>query len=190
MKQIKSIFLALVLICSTALAFGQRVTKNMVAYKTVAGAGVACTGGRDTTVNADTTFFYLGASDGSSSTIGTTLCNSDGSIKYGADVVYAWSAALLSGTTTGTLYIQGSSTGTFAEYTTVLASQDWVALTADVTQFGGGYNSVAVSSTVKRGYFVLTNCQFKYVRLVYVTSGTQTSAVTIKATVLTPPGGD
>ena len=190
MKKIISI-LVLLLICFTTNSFAQRITKNMVAYKTVAGVGVACTNGRDTTANADTTFFYLGASDGSSSTIGTTLTNGDGSIKYGADVVYAWSAVpSITGTTTGTIYIQGSQTGTFAEYTTVLASQDWVALTADVTQFGGGYNSVSVTSTVKRGYFVLTNCQFKYVRFVYITSGTQTSTVTIKATILSPSGGD
>lgn len=188
MKKITSI-VTLLLICFTVTAFGQRITRNMVAYKTVAGVGTVCTAGRDTTSGADTTFFYLGASTGS--TIGTGLLNGDGSLTYGADVVYAWSAVpSITGTTTGTIYIQGSQTGTFAEYTTVLASQDWVNLTADVTQFGGGYNSVSVTSTVKRGYFVLTNCQFKYVRLVYITSGTQTSTVTAKATVLNPPGGD
>lgn len=190
MKKIKFI-VTLLLICFTVTSFAQRVTRNMVAYKTVAGAGVACTGGRDTTTNGDTTFFYLGQSLGSNSTIGTTLVNGDGSMQYGADVVYSWSAVpSITGTTVGTIYIQGSSTGTFAEYTTVLASQDWVALTADVTQFGGGYNSVSVTSTVKKGYFILTNCQFKYVRLVYIASGTQTSTVTVKVTTLSPPGGD
>jgi hypothetical protein len=186
----KKIILMLVLglTCFTTISFGQRITKHMVAYT---GAGTAATGGRDTTSGADTTYFYLGSSAGSSSTIGTSLQNGDGSIAYGADVVYSWSAVpSITGTTTGTIYIQGSETGTFATYTTSLASQDWVALTADVTQFGGGYNTVSVTSSVKKGYFVFTNCQFKYVRLVYITSGTQTSTVTVNATILNPPGGD
>ncbi len=168
----------------------QRVTRNMVAY---VGSGTVGAGGRDTTVNTDTTYLYLGASSGS--TIGTGLANSDGSFQYGCDVSYEWSAAFsITGTTTATIYFQGSNTGTFAAWTSTtpnMATQDWVMLYNDVTQVGGSTaNSFTISSTVKKGYFNLTNCQFKYVRAVIVTGGTQTSAYTAKATILSPPGGD
>ena len=112
----------------------------------------------DTAVNADTTYLQI-----------TT---GDSALHQYEDVVYEWSVvASITGTTAGTVIAQGSETGIFSN------SGDWVTLVSDVTQYDGS-SSISVGATNITGYFILPNVFFKYVRLRYITSGTQTSSIT------------
>ncbi len=109
----------------------------------------------DTTVNVDTTYLYASRSDANQ-----------------WDVTYEWSIVpSITGTTTGTIIVQGSNTGTYA------VVGDWVTLISDVTQYNGS-SSISVTGSTTIGYFIFPRCQFKYVRIRYISAGTQTSVLT------------
>ncbi len=128
----------------------------------------------DTTVNADTEYLYLGATNGSN-----TLINSDGHTNTFGDAVYEWNYAPVSATT-GTVIAQGSMTGTFVRSGSgVIGSGagDWCTLISDVTQYNGS-STVNFGPTATNGVFIIPKNQFKYVRLRFVQVGTGSGSAT------------
>lgn len=157
MKHLKFILLALGLTCFTA-SYAQTVQSYELTYKTQAGATKTTV---DTTTDADTTYLYpsFGANN-----------------EYG-DITYAWAVVpSITGTTTGTVVVQGSQTGTFARSGGSAANGDWVNLTSSTAEYT--FSGSISGTTTIYGYCMLPNNQFKYTRLRYVTSGTQTSKIT------------
>jgi hypothetical protein len=137
----------------------------------------------DTTANTDTTYLYFGDASGN-----LTPFN-----QY-EDLIYYWSAipSITGTTTTGTLlYAEGSMTGTVNRWH---SGTDWVNLISDasqstVTSSGATQTTVTYpitisGSTAIYGYLFLPKVQMRYVRLVLVTAGTQTSVLTGRASVL------
>lgn len=118
---------------------------------------------KDTTTNTDTTYLVY-SKDGSTVTPFTEY----------EDVVYEWVNTSITGTCAGTVIAQGSNTGTFAGPTN---AGDWVTLTSSTAQYNGS-SSITVTTTLLSQYFVFPNNQFKYIRLRYISSGTQTSVMT------------
>jgi hypothetical protein len=118
---------------------------------------------KDTTTNTDTTYLVY-------STDGSTV----GSFNYYEDITYEWVNTSITGTCAGTVIAQGSNTGTFAGPTN---AGDWVTLVSDVAQYNGS-SSITVSVGMLSQYFVFPNNKFKYIRLRYISSGTQTSVLT------------
>lgn len=114
----------------------------------------------DTTVNVDTTYLVTSPING-----------------YG-DVMYYFTNTTLTGSTSGTVTIQGSETGTFATV------GDWVSLVTDKTQ-SAMTDQYVVSGTTS-GYFALIKHQFKYMRIRYISAGTQTSRMTGKMYFIRP----
>lgn len=128
----------------------------------------------DTTVNVDTTYLVL-ANKGD--TTGIQAFN-----EY-EDLIYSWSIVpSISGTTTGTVTIEGSMTGVFSNSTATIS--DWVVLISDVTQENTS-SSVSVSGAAQAFYrFILPKNQFKYIRIRFISAGTQTSVITGTVSVL------
>jgi hypothetical protein len=161
----KTLFSIAILITFSVASFGQTTRTGSLIPKTAAGVTKTTP---DTTVNTDTTYLYSGRSDANQ-----------------WNISYSWTAIpSISGTTTSVTVVvpQGSNTGTFAAY----GSGDWVNLITDATQAtviapaqtSGTYPVHISGSTAVYGYLQLPKCQFKYVRLVVVTAGTQTSVYT------------
>lgn len=177
MKHLKIIIIALLLICGTAVAYGQTQYKEytMMSQRPT-GAIVA----RDTVTNADTTYLVFDTVHAESH---TGACTKGGVPKLYADRIYTWTAVpSITGTCAGTLIFQGSMTGTFS--TSASPISDWVTLISDVTQYNGA-SSFAVSNSLYFGYIILPKCHFKYVRAMWISSGTHTSALTGKCYVRT-----
>lgn len=131
----------------------------------------------DTTTNTDTTYLVL--SDGST---GIKPYN-----EYN-DLVYYWSIVPgITGTTTGSIVLQGSMTGTFSASESPIS--DWVTLTP-VTSYSTAdsvsYTSPAAGFTASRKYkqFTITTNQYKYHRIRFISGGTQTSVITGRVSVL------
>lgn len=181
MKQIKSIFLALVLICSTALAFGQvtEYKEFTMLCQRPNGTIVA----RDTVTDADTMYLIFDTTVNLAAHSGATT--KAGFPKLYSDRIYTWTAApSITGTCAGTLIFQGSMTGTFS--TSASPVSDWVTLISNTSQYNGA-SSFAVSNSLYFGYFILPQCQYKYVRAMWISSGTHTSALTGKCYVRNLP---
>lgn len=110
----------------------------------------------DTTTNADTTYLVAGALTG----------------YY--DVVLHWINTQLSGTSGGTVIVQGSMVGgnTFLSdwYT---SKNSWTTI---YTGAVGLTDTTTVSGTT-RGEFKISANNWKYIRLRYISSGTQTSTL-------------
>ncbi len=172
-------FAATILLTFPSFAQSNRVTLPMVPLN---GAGTVKA--RDTSANTDTIYLMLGK--GTADTT-TTLMNTDGSTTQYCDAIYTWSTASLTGTTayTGTVTFEGSMTGTFYPTGTTAANgSDWVTLTSSTAQYNGSSSIALAGGSNQKGYFVLPNNQFKYVRGVFKFSGTGTTAVTGSAGIL------
>ena len=158
----KTIFLALLLISCTAMSYGQNAVQSYsVTARTQLGAVKTTV---DTTTDTDTTYLYPSFNSGENKEFG--------------DVQYCWVVVpSITGTTTGTVIVQGSETGTFVRYQGAGSVSDWVALTSSTAEYNGS-SSISISGTAPiYGYFCLPNNQFKFTRIRYVTSGTQTSYI-------------
>jgi hypothetical protein len=116
----------------------------------------------DTTSNTDTSYLYF-ATGGVSGTK---------EIKYNNDLLIKWTNTQLSGTSGGTVILQGSPTGTFTNTT-----GDWQTLINDKTQSVTLTDTVTVSGTTS-GTFIIRSCPYRYIRARYISSGTQTSTLT------------
>ena len=128
---------------------------------------------KDTCTNADTTYLFLYDAN----TGGIKAFNEF------EDLIYTWSVVPgITGTTTGTVTIEGSMTGNFSN--SLQPTSDWVPMISDVTQYNGS-SSISISgSALMWEYFILPKNQFKYIRIRYITSGTQTSTISGTVSVL------
>lgn len=168
---------AITLLSFPSFSQGNRLTVNMIVLN---GAGTIKN--PDTSANTDTMYLMMGKAGSTS-----TLMNTDGSTTQYEDVLYTWSTASLTGTTayTGTVTFEGSMTGAFYPTGTTAASgSDWVTLTSSTAQYNGSSSITLAGGSNQKGYFILPNNQFKYVRGVIKFSGTGTTAVTGKANIL------
>lgn len=109
----------------------------------------------DTSVNTDTTYLWDGRSDHNQWGCSFQAINTQ-----------------LTGTTTCTIRVQGSNDATSP------TTGNWYTLIADKTQVVGSVDSF----TTKNAYFTfnLPTCQYKYIRVINITGGTQTSLMTGK----------
>lgn len=144
----KKIGLILGLLLITAVSFaqtGQR-TGPLKAYNA---QGVAQPAG-DTTVNVDTSYAWNGASDNSQWNQGMQFV-----------------CTTLTGTCTPSIVVQGSNDAT------TITNGTWYTITNNTTQVSTNVNTGTVAGTTY--LFVIPLCQFKYIRVRNITSGTQTS---------------
>lgn len=145
MKKILSIIaLFATFVCGAQTGFQRTVMTALTAI------GTAKT--YDTTTNVDTSYLVTSAISG-----------------YG-DITYYFTNTTLTGSTSGTVIVQGSQTGTFATV------GDWVTLVTDKTQ-SAMTDQYVVSGTTS-GYYSFPKHQFKYIRIRYISAGTQTSRMT------------
>ena len=154
MKRIIAIVAILAAFITGAKAQSQYTAYTMVNVKP-SGVTVA----RDTTSNTDTSYLYF-ATGGAVTALTTNN-----------DVIVRWTNTNVSGTTGGSVIFQGSPTGTFTNTT-----GDWSTLINDKTQ-SLITDTVTVSGTTS-ATFIIRSCPYKYIRARYISSGTQTSALT------------
>lgn len=185
MKNLKSILIATLMVVGLSFSnetFAQ--TRQIFALKAVTQAGVG-KATPDTTTNTDTTYLILPQ----------TLTGTSAAIKpYNeySDLVYSWSLVPgITGTTSGTVVLQGSPTGNFSRSSAPVS--DWVNLTpstaystSDSTSYTGAHNgSGGFGATQLHRRFVMPNNQDKYQRIRFISTGTQTSVITGSVSVLT-----
>lgn len=150
----------IVAIVAIATAFITSAHAQYTAFTMVNVTPAGVTVARDTTSNTDTSYLYFAT--------GSAVTD----IKYNNDVLIKWTNTQLSGTSGGTVIFQASPTGTFTNTT-----GDWETLINDKTQSVTLTDSVTVSGTTT-GTFIIRSFPYRYLRARYISSGTQTSALT------------
>lgn len=144
-----------VLLLTSVLGFAQGTTRTgTLAGRTAAGAVKA----RDTTTNTDTSYLYYGSGDANNWNVSLLFVNTQ-----------------ISGTTGNTMLVQGSNDATTA------VNGHWYTLKNSTLQsISAQAAGIADTATTVGTYFQfnIPNCQYKYLRIRNITSGTQTSVMT------------
>jgi hypothetical protein len=157
-------YIAIVVLLLTSVLGYAQGTQRTVTLKAYTAAGVVKV--RDTTTNTDTSYLWLPGGEANSWNVGLNFVNTQ-----------------ITGTTGNTMIVQGSN-----DATSVLTGH-WYTIKNSVTQsITSQALGIADTATTVGVYFQFNvpTCQYKYLRIRNITSGTQTSVMTGTAWLSSP----